>query len=151
MFAYFIIGVELAILYGVFWYVFIREPKPYEVKSGQWGTYQYDSGCFTAYGASQHRLPVALSDGINDDELYAYYSDQADTIPLPMLPPPRKSANRHRVASLRNLPQSALVRKEQQLRYGWVSAQVSAADRGTVEKFFRTLSRAINQLTLRLP
>jgi hypothetical protein len=41
MFAYILIGLELAILTGVFWYVFIREPKPFRVgNSGLWGSYE---------------------------------------------------------------------------------------------------------------
>lgn len=41
MFAYLLIGIELTILFGVFWYVFIREPKPFRVgNSGMWGSYE---------------------------------------------------------------------------------------------------------------
>jgi hypothetical protein len=39
MFAYFIIAIELLILYTVFWYVFLREPKPYRIKGNAWGAY----------------------------------------------------------------------------------------------------------------
>ena len=37
MFAYLIIGIELVILYFVFWVVFIREPKPREIHAELWG------------------------------------------------------------------------------------------------------------------
>lgn len=37
--AYLIIGIELAILYTVFWYVFLREPRPYKIKENIWGYY----------------------------------------------------------------------------------------------------------------
>ena len=41
MFAYLLIGIELAILSGVFWYVFVREPKPFRVgNAGMWGSYE---------------------------------------------------------------------------------------------------------------
>ncbi len=40
MFAYLIIGIELLILYFVFWVVFIREPKPREIRAELWGRYQ---------------------------------------------------------------------------------------------------------------
>ena len=41
MFAYLLIGLELLILFSVFWYVFIREPKPFQVShSGYWGSYE---------------------------------------------------------------------------------------------------------------
>jgi hypothetical protein len=39
MLAYVIIAVELLILYTVFWYVFLREPKPYRIKGNAWGVY----------------------------------------------------------------------------------------------------------------
>ncbi|MDR3616847.1 MAG: hypothetical protein P4L53_25040 [Candidatus Obscuribacterales bacterium] len=39
MFVYLLIGLELALLYGVFWYVFVREPKPYNVNGDMWGSY----------------------------------------------------------------------------------------------------------------
>jgi len=37
--AYTIIAIELAILYTVFWYVFLREPKPYRIRGNAWGAY----------------------------------------------------------------------------------------------------------------
>jgi hypothetical protein len=39
MFVYLLIGLELALVYGVFWYVFVREPKPYNVNGELWGSY----------------------------------------------------------------------------------------------------------------
>lgn len=39
MLAYVIIAIELAILYTVFWYVFLREPQPYKIKGNPWGGY----------------------------------------------------------------------------------------------------------------
>lgn len=39
MLAYLIIGIELVILYTVFWYVFLREPRPYKIKGNPWGGY----------------------------------------------------------------------------------------------------------------
>jgi hypothetical protein len=43
MHAYIIIAAELAILYTVFWYVFLREPRPYRIKGNPWGFYDDDS------------------------------------------------------------------------------------------------------------
>ncbi len=40
MFAYLIIAAELAVLYTVFWYIFLREPRPYRIKSEMWGRYE---------------------------------------------------------------------------------------------------------------
>ena len=39
MFIYLIIAFELALLYTVFWYGFVYEPKPFRIKGDPWGTY----------------------------------------------------------------------------------------------------------------
>ncbi len=39
MLIYLIIAAELAILYTVFWYVYVKDPKPYKVKGPLWGRY----------------------------------------------------------------------------------------------------------------
>lgn len=44
MFAYVLIALELLILYGVFWYVFVREPRPFELKENLWGYYSDTNG-----------------------------------------------------------------------------------------------------------
>lgn len=48
MFAYILIAFEIAIISGVFYYVFIREPKPFQVgNSGMWGSYEGGSMQFS--------------------------------------------------------------------------------------------------------
>ena len=58
MFAYLVIGFEIAILYTVFWYVFLREVKPHRVSGNPWGQYRdldaHPDGC---------RLAIAHADG----------------------------------------------------------------------------------------
>ena len=45
MFACLIIVSELAILYTVFWYIFLREIKPYRISGNPWGHYEgHDKG-----------------------------------------------------------------------------------------------------------
>lgn len=44
MFAYVLIGLELIILYAAFWFVFVREPKPFELKENLWGYYSDEEG-----------------------------------------------------------------------------------------------------------
>ncbi len=39
MLVYLIIAAELAILYTVFWYVYVHEPRPYKPRRGLWGSY----------------------------------------------------------------------------------------------------------------
>ncbi|MBC7996522.1 MAG: hypothetical protein IAF58_01165 [Leptolyngbya sp.] len=43
MFAYLLIAAELVVLYTVFWYIFLREPRPYRIKSEMWGRYESDA------------------------------------------------------------------------------------------------------------
>ena len=57
MLIYLIIAAELAILYTVFWYVYVRDPKPYKISGNLWGKYG-DKG-FTAGGADP-TLPFAV-------------------------------------------------------------------------------------------
>ena len=45
MFACLMIVSELAILYTVFWYIFLRETKPYRISGNPWGHYEgHDKG-----------------------------------------------------------------------------------------------------------
>lgn len=55
MFAYLIIAAELLVLYTVFWYIFLKEPKPYRIKSDIWG--RYDTNALNRYFESlEHEL-----------------------------------------------------------------------------------------------
>ena len=69
MFAYFIIGIELAILYLVFWVVFIREPKPREIRAELWGRYAY-SDEESVENNSQPVLPSFLF--VDQEKLNSY-------------------------------------------------------------------------------
>ena len=42
MLCYLFLAFELAILYAVFWYLFVREPKEYKVSGPLWGVYELD-------------------------------------------------------------------------------------------------------------
>jgi hypothetical protein len=169
MFAYLVIGVELALLYAVFWYVFIREPKPYEVRADYWGRYQRDSGQFTAYGAYRH-LPVQVLDEINERQLYNFYIEQIRLqqaqlrqIDFPQLPFPQPevpqygqtqpasptSLRRNRVP---NLSPHSKARNSEQLRRGWVlTSDPDTDNKPLIERFFTNLSRAINHLNVKTP
>jgi hypothetical protein len=56
--AYLIIAIELVILYTVFWYVFLREPRPYKIKGNPWGGYTGDGHTGGVYhGGSYPGIP----------------------------------------------------------------------------------------------
>ena len=40
MFEWLLIGIELAVLYFGFWFVFIRKPDVYRIKGDPWGQYE---------------------------------------------------------------------------------------------------------------
>jgi hypothetical protein len=145
MVAYLIIAVELAILYGVFWSVFIREPHSPHVKGAMWGSYGRDPESYTTYGAEDH-LPVQLIDQINDRELDTYYAHHWD-----MESSSAARRTRHQANVVRARSQRASMRRYQQLRYGWVSSELIEDEKTLVGKLFQNLSRAINQLSVKLP
>lgn len=60
--AYLIIGIELAILYTVFWYVFLREPRPYKIKENIWGYYPGFGGNTETLAQN---VPEAISERAN--------------------------------------------------------------------------------------
>ena len=67
MLIYLIIAAELAILYTVFWYVYVRDPKPYKIVGNLWGKYG-DSSITT--GGADPTLPFAVEAQINPTELW---------------------------------------------------------------------------------
>jgi hypothetical protein len=56
MLAYVIIAVELLILYTVFWYVFLREPKPYSIKGNAWGVYDGPNPSVQSFAQGFHNI-----------------------------------------------------------------------------------------------
>jgi hypothetical protein len=52
MFAYLLIILELTILASAYWYVFVREPKPFEIKENIWGYYDQPLNVGTGYGVN---------------------------------------------------------------------------------------------------
>lgn len=69
MYAYLIIAAELAILYSVFWYVFIREPRPYTLKGDLWGT--YPQSAYTTYDDHESEEAVQqIQSGLNKNRTH---------------------------------------------------------------------------------
>src|SRR5260221_6002736 len=77
MLIYLIIAAELAILYTVFWYVYVRDPKPYKIVGNLWGKYG-DNG-FTAGGADP-TLPLAVE---QEQEFMQWWRTQAPSDSYP--------------------------------------------------------------------
>lgn len=93
MLAYVIIAFELAILYTVFWYVFLREPQPYKIKGNPWGG--YSGGANPAESGSsainQEKMPsfAAFQEAKHEANLNAIYQEwNLGTEELPSQLPP---------------------------------------------------------------
>jgi hypothetical protein len=65
MFVYFLIAAELAVLYGVYWYLYIREPANPRIDGRMWGEYARE----LQEGADS----LAQEHGITDSWRYAAY------------------------------------------------------------------------------
>lgn len=124
MFAYLIIAVELAILYSVFWYVFIREPKPYRVAGNLWGTYDRARESFTTGDIGGH-------DGSIDDPSI-YYAMNA-----------RSVVRRHHHSHLTDGARSTI-------KYGWVAADQKPAG-NVLLRLINGLKRSLDMLCVKLP
>lgn len=75
MFEYVLIAGELFMLTGFFWYVFIREPKPFELKENLWGIYDPGASVYPAGGAQQ---PVKQPVEADAELTYAIHENYAD-------------------------------------------------------------------------
>lgn len=85
MFAYLIIAAELLVLYTVFWYIFLREPRPYRIKSEMWG--RYDTNALNRYFES-------LENELHETNASTAYNDDASWLHI------KEGAQMNRLATL---------------------------------------------------
>ena len=134
MLIYLIIAAELAILYTVFWYVYVRDPKPYKITGNPWG--KYGETGFTA-GGIDPTLPFVIA-GQPGNAVWQTVGKQAAASPL---------------ERLTTLPTSRLMQRRYSLGH---RHQLSAAIEQTVEQplFNRVLDavgRTLEGFSVRLP
>lgn len=131
MFAYLLIIAELFILASAYWYVFIREPRPFEIKENIWGYYDQTVNVGTGYGIN----------GMSGADHVA-----AST----------KRRVRRVVRTGHVLLKSArhgVKRKEQEVRnaadlsYGWVESGASAAQKSVLSTVLAFLGDKLTQLS----
>lgn len=145
MYAYLIIAAELLILYTVFWYIFLREPKPYKVKGNPWGLYDGQS--------------IACCDGFH----YAVACHHTDE-PEITAPHFRASSERYVTSNKRqsNCPHSSAKPKcrhevgpasrpaKNTSNYGWVFAG-QEPQRGIVGQSVQRVVELLGRLSMRVP
>jgi len=152
MFAYCIIGIELVILYLVFWVVFIREPKPREIRAELWGRYQ-NSNERTTSTSRQSKLPEYLF--LDHEELNPSLARSKKIIPE-RTTKMRRRHHRHAMhthsapCSCECHEQSAVTIANYRRGKSFQSRQ-QQINRNSAERFLLLLNRALNKLSVKIP
>ncbi|HEY9775471.1 MAG TPA: hypothetical protein V6C81_17015 [Planktothrix sp.] len=127
MFAYIVIAIELSFLYTVFWYIFIREPKPFHVGENMWG--QYEGSKKFSGGQIDPTLPMqARAEWMSlNENLYSDYGDAPAS---------------HRSTKLPRISRNPY------LQYGWVMDE--QADQDMSSRILLGVRKTIEELRLRM-
>jgi len=151
MFVYLIIAIELAVLYVAFWIVFLRQPRPREVRAELWGSY-FRSTDLSANKAA----PSEQTSPLVDEKQLAFYA-------LPsILASPRsysiskmKKARRKRTLIRRSSKSywhcRFCSRTSPNLHVLQPASLTQQASRPLVEKFLLSLNRVLNKLSVKVP
>lgn len=128
MYAYLIIAAELAILYTVFWYIFLREPRPYKVSRNIWGNYDGAEPIKVAPGQNMYEYLMTFSqDGVE------HGVDKSSESPTYRMKPFHASA---------------------ELKYGWVIEEKRRLPKNAPQDVFTKLVYCVArlaQLSVKLP
>jgi hypothetical protein len=148
MFVYLIIAIELVVLYLVFWIVFLREPRPREIRAELWGSY------FKPTDRSANNLGQTKQAIIDNGHLDFY---------LPSIVPP---ARLYRLTKMKKIRRKKIIIRRAQRwhlychlcsRHGsshhshQKSHLTQEASRTVVEKFLLSLNRVLNKLSVKVP
>jgi hypothetical protein len=148
MFVYLIIAIELAVLYVVFWIVFLREPKPREIRAELWGNY-FNPANRSVNNTGQPEKPL-----IDEEQLDFYLPS--------VLPSPRvyrsvkmKKMRRKRIM-IRRASKSHLYcqscSRSGHSQYAHRQATLAQrASRTVVERFLLSLNKVLNKLSVKVP
>ncbi len=151
MFAYIIIGIELIILYIGFWVIFIREPRPREIRAELWGNY-YDSNGESV--SSKPQIPEYLF--IEQNKIESYLPSKAKIRSYRVA---RIRKRRHRAAYVASC---SCMRSCHDVQHQTVNAfgrcggraevlQREQLNRNAAEKFLLLLNRALNKISVKVP
>ncbi|GEM_PF-3517694 len=146
MLIYLIIAAELAILYTVFWYVYIRDPKPYKIVGNPWGKYG-ESG-FTAGGADP-TLPFVIN---RDEELRLWWrlQEAAADYPDDVLYEGPARARKQRSQPNRRLTPQRLCRRRRPPEPRQ-TAEAAADQRHFISRVVAMFTRTLDTLNVKTP
>ena len=136
MFAYLVIAFELTILSTVFWYIFIREDKPFRVAENMWGQYDNQSQVLSnqIQPAPSTQKPddwVSLNQSLNDD-----YCGNRSHVQF------RRSVS----SAKEGLPK---IKRNPALKYGWVMEEIDEPEHAT-GRIWGDFRRTLEDLRLRM-
>ncbi len=127
MFACLIVLAEVCLLATVFWYVFVREPRPFEITDNLWGCYDQKLDAVTGYGAADQ------SDAISEGRSESRMSRSS-----------KKSM--HQVVLLRS-SRHGVKRKNANLKNGWVELNQKRPS-GFIANALSGIAEKLNQLSM---
>ena len=149
MFVYLIIAMELVILYVVFWTVFLRDPRPKEIKAELWGSY-FKPAKRSISKVTQPQQPAPLI----DEKQMAFYWQRVPSRRSNIINKMKKV--RRRNFKVRSSPRSHLycqlcsrIGNSHHLHRSIVI--MPEASRTVVEKFLLSLNTVLNRLSVKVP
>jgi hypothetical protein len=135
MFVYLIIAIELTVLYVVFWIVFLREPRPREIRAELWGNY---------FKPTDRSVNNATQPEHSTNEGQSLYR----TAKMKKIRRKKIIARR----SSRSYSYCQLCSRGSHSRHAHGPTSLTQqASRTVVEKFLLSLNRALNKLSVKVP
>ncbi|PWT95504.1 MAG: hypothetical protein C5B53_11340 [Candidatus Melainabacteria bacterium] len=144
MFAYLLIGVELAVIYAVFWFVFLREPQSNDNKAKRQKNQLEADREFTAYGANHF---ASASPCYTDDQISKHSGCHSSTASEE----PGRSHHKRSKAECSCSLVSSSKRRARHLRLAWVPADTLPPDSNAIERLCHYLGRKLIQISLKAP
>lgn len=142
MFAYLFIGVELAVIYAFFWYIFLREPKSKTSKIASRDN-QFPTGVgLTAGGAPSACRPNT------DNQISKHhpYRSQDDSRQLP-----REHHHRNQSGGECSCSLVSSKPRGRRLKFAWLSAESLPPGSNLVDRLCHYLGRKLIQISLKAP
>lgn len=147
MFAYLIIAAELAVLYTVFWYIFLREPRPMRIKGEMWG--RYETNALARYFESlEHEFnqETNASSAYSQENNWLHKIEGAQKNRLQTMAISKTACPQYQGAAT----QRGYCAPQQAKKYGWVVEDPNRLE-GNPLKFAILLAEKLGNLSSRRP
>ncbi len=147
MFAYLIIAAELAVLYTVFWYIFLREPRPMRIKSEMWGHYETNA-LARSFESLEHEFnqETNASSAYSQENNWLHKIEGAQKNRLQTMAISKTACPQYQGAAT----QRGYCAPQQAKKYGWVVEDPNRLE-GNPLKFAILLAEKLGNLSSRRP